>query len=389
MPGCGDDQVRRIAMSFDREGLERADQTSLERCNRRPASATPSENKRWTEQHPVDPARAPEPALEEQRHVDSPPLHDDQHPDEGGQGENKRRPPLLQRHPFAVGLGALLFIPVIAGGFLYWDNSRHFESTDDAFIAARAFSVSPKVSGYLAAVPVTDNQRVIAGQVIARIDQRDYQAALDQAVAQLTHDQALLEQAKTNLGRYQYLLERNAVAKQTYDDQTYLVEQNKSIVELDQAKVEAAQLNLSNTTIKAAQPGRVVNLTGAVGQYAQVGTALTNFVPDEIWVTANFKETQLDAMRPDQPVTLVIDAYPERSIRGHVASVQSGSGPAFSLLPPENATGNWVKIVQRVPVKIVMDNPPTDVALGPGMSVAATVRINPRPSLYERLRASL
>jgi membrane fusion protein (multidrug efflux system) len=108
------------------------------------------------------------------------------------------------------------------------------------------------------------------------------------------------------------------------------------------------------------------------------------FVPDETWVTANFKETQLDAMRPGQPVTLTIDAYPDR-IRGHVASVQPGSGPAFSLLPPENATGNWVKIVQRVPVKIVMDDPPTNVALGPGMSVETTVRVNPSPSLYERL----
>jgi membrane fusion protein (multidrug efflux system) len=92
-------------------------------------------------------------------------------------------------------------------------------------------------------------------------------------------------------------------------------------------------------------------------------------------------------MRPGQPVTLTIDAYPERTIHGHVASVQSGSGPAFSLLPPQNATGNWVKIVQRVPVKVIMDNPPADVALGPGMSVETTVRVNPKPSLYERLRA--
>jgi membrane fusion protein (multidrug efflux system) len=111
------------------------------------------------------------------------------------------------------------------------------------------------------------------------------------------------------------------------------------------------------------------------------------FVPDEIWVTANFKETQLDAMRPGQPVTLKIDAYPERAIHGHVASVQPGSGTAFSLLPAQNATGNFVKIVQRVPVKVVIDNPPTDVALGPGMSVVPSVRIDPRPSLYERLRA--
>jgi membrane fusion protein (multidrug efflux system) len=129
----------------------------------------------------------------------------------------------------------------------------------------------------------------------------------------------------------------------------------------------------------------VVSLTAAVGQFAQAGTALTIFVPDQIWVTANFKETQLDAMRPGQPVTFAIDAYPERIIRGHVASVQPGSGTAFSLLPAQNATGNYVKIVQRVPVKIVIDDPPTDIALGPGMSVLPTVRIDPLPSLYERL----
>jgi membrane fusion protein, multidrug efflux system len=133
----------------------------------------------------------------------------------------------------------------------------------------------------------------------------------------------------------------------------------------------------------------VVNLSAAVGQFAQPGTNLTMFVPDEIWVTANFKEIQLDQMRPGQPVTLEIDAYPERALRGHVDSVQPGSGTAFSLLPAQNATGNYVKIVQRVPVKIVMDDPPTDVALGPGMSVVPTVRINPTPSLYERLRGYL
>jgi membrane fusion protein (multidrug efflux system) len=113
------------------------------------------------------------------------------------------------------------------------------------------------------------------------------------------------------------------------------------------------------------------------------------FVPDDIWVWANFKETQLDHMRPGEPVTLEIDAYPERAIHGHVASVQPGSGTAFSLLPAENATGNYVKIVQRVPVKLVVDNLPTDIALGPGMSVDPTVRVDPRPSLYERFRGWL
>jgi membrane fusion protein, multidrug efflux system len=165
-------------------------------------------------------------------------------------------------------------------------------------------------------------------------------------------------------------------------------QRDSAVASLAQAKAqrEQAQLNLSYTTVTADQPGRVVQLTGAVGQYAQPGTNLTMFVPDDIWIWANFKETQLDHIRPGQPVTIDIDAYPERTIRGHVVSVQPGSGTAFSLLPAENATGNWVKIVQRVPVKIVMDNPPTDVALGPGMSTEVSVRVNPNPSLYDQLR---
>ena len=148
-------------------------------------------------------------------------------------------------------------------------------------------------------------------------------------------------------------------------------------------------MNLSYATVTADQAGRVVQLSAAVGQYAQPGTNLSMFVPDDIWVWANFKETQLDHMRPGQPVAIDIDSYPDRSIRGHVASVQPGSGTAFSLLPAQNATGNWVKIVQRVPVKIVIDNPPTDVALGPAMSVETSVRIDPNPSLYQQLRAWL
>jgi membrane fusion protein (multidrug efflux system) len=153
------------------------------------------------------------------------------------------------------------------------------------------------------------------------------------------------------------------------------------------AQRDQAQLDLSHTIVTADQPGRVVQLSAAVGEYAQPGTNLTMFVPDDIWVWANFKESQLDYMRPGQKVTLEIDAYPERTIHGHVASVQPGSGTAFTLLPVENATGNYVKIVQRVPVKLVMNDPPDDVALGPGMSVVPTVRVDPSPSLLERLVA--
>jgi membrane fusion protein (multidrug efflux system) len=197
-----------------------------------------------------------------------------------------------------------------------------------------------------------------------------------QYTSQLRQQQAALATTQANL----------ELAKRQVDS---LHAQRKSAeAGLGQAKAQRdqAQLNLSYTTVTASQPGRVVNLGAAVGQLAQPGTALTMFVPDDIWVTANFKETQLDAMRPGQPVTLSIDAYPERVIRGHVASVQPGSGTAFSLLPAQNATGNYVKIVQRVPVKVIIDNPPTDVALGPDESSRCSCRgtRHERQSLADR-----
>jgi membrane fusion protein (multidrug efflux system) len=334
--------------------------------------------------------RAREPATQEQRPgeapvVKSPPLYEDQTPEHDGHKPRGRS----SRRRLAFALGLIVLIPVTAGGYLYWDNAGHFQSTDDAFIAARSFSIEPEVSGYITAVPVTDNQHVNAGAVIARIDDRNYRIALDQANAQLAHDQAVLKQAQMDLARYQTLLRQSSIAGQQAQDQVYVVQQDQATVALDQANVDNAQLNLDHTVVKADQAGRVVSLTAAVGQYAAAGTALTMFVPDQTWVTANFKETQLDQMQPGQPVTIRIDAYSGRTIRGHVASVQPGSGPAFSLLPPENATGNWVKVVQRVPVKIVMDNPPADVPLGPGLSVEAAVRVNPSPALYERLKERL
>jgi membrane fusion protein, multidrug efflux system len=322
--------------------------------------------------------------------IDVPPLQDDQeqgHGDEPG-GDQPRRS-FLRPRPLIFAGALLLTVAMAAAGDLYWDYSRHFESTDDSFIAARQFAIAPKVAGYITAVPVTDNQHVKTGDIVARIDDRDYVIALHQAQAQLAHDQAVLADAQKNLSRYQYLAKTDSIAQQQVDDQGFTVQQDQATVALDQANVDTAQLNLSHTVVTADQPGRVVSLSAAVGQYAQPGTSLMQFVPDDIWITANFKETQLDAMRPGQPVTITIDAYPDRIIHGHVASVQPGSGTAFSLLPAENATGNWVKVVQRVPVKIILDDPPTDVALGPGMSVEATVRVNPQPSHYEQLEQRL
>ena len=357
----------------------------------------------------------------------------------------KRRKGFLKRRPVAFAIGTMLLASVLGGGYLYLDYAEHFESTDDAFIAARQSALAPKVSGYITAVPVTDNEHIAAGDVIARIDDRDYRIALDQAEAQVAAAQASIENIDAQLQvqqaqisaneaqveqaqaalvfaeqqnwRYQELAQKGSGTIQNAPQYSSQLRQQQAALasaqatlKLAQRQIEAlkaqrssavaslaqataqrdqAQLNLSYTTVTAARPGRVVNLSAAVGQFAQPGTNLTMFVPDQIWVTANFKEIQLDRMRPGEPVTLAIDAYPERTIHGHVDSVQPGSGTAFSLLPAQNATGNYVKIVQRVPVKILMDDPPTDVALGPGMSVVPTVRIDPTPSLFERLRGWL
>jgi membrane fusion protein, multidrug efflux system len=351
----------------------------------------------------------------------------------------------LRRHPVLAPVGLIALLLAAAAGYLYLDHAAHFESTDDSFIAARQFAIAPKVPGYVTAVRVTDNQHVSTGDVIAQIDQRDYRVALAQAEAQVagaeagvnnidaqiatqdaqiaanqaqvTQAQANMELMKVTWGRDKPLVNQGwATAQQGTVDVQNLKAQQAAVdsaqatlkvaqrqidtlkaqrataeANLGQAKAQRDQaaLNLSYTTVIANQPGRVVNLTGAVGQYAQAGTNLTMFVPDEIWITANYKETQLDRMRPGQPVDIEIDSYPERAFHGHLDSVQPGSGPAFSLLPPENATGNYVKIVQRVPVKIIIDNPPSDVALGPGMSVVPTARVDPSPSLYERLRGDV
>ena len=151
------------------------------------------------------------------------------------------------------------------------------------------------------------------------------------------------------------------------------IETGEAQIAQAQAQLATAQANLSRTKLHATLDGRVTKLTAALGAAAAPGQALMVLTPNDLWVTANFKETQLADMRPGQPVDIEIDAY-GRTYPGKVDSVQSGSGTAFSLLPAENATGNYVKVVQRVPVKIVFDKAP-DVQIGPGMSVVPTVRV--------------
>jgi membrane fusion protein (multidrug efflux system) len=337
----------------------------------------------------------------------------------------------LREHWLAASVAAMVVIAVVIGGSVYWLKTRNYESTDDAFIAARSFSIAPKVGGYVTEVPVTDNQHVNAGDLLARIDDRDYRNTVDQQQAQLAVAQAnidnidaqiasqreQIDQAKAQLDQAQAQLkfaqqEENRALdlvnkgagtvqreQQTRSDlqsqqantaraksaltaaelgiKTLQAQLESARASLQQAKaqLDQAKLNLQYTKVTAAQSGRVVQLTGAVGTFASPGQSLMMFVPDDIWIVANYKETQLSDMRPGQPVEFTIDAYPNRKLTGHVASVQPGSGTAFSLLPAENATGNYVKVVQRVPVKIVVDNWPADLAIGPGMSVVPWTKV--------------
>jgi membrane fusion protein, multidrug efflux system len=335
----------------------------------------------------------------------------------------------IKSHPFSVGILSLVVVLAIAAAIFWWLATRDYETTDDAFVDGRSVAISAQVAGAIVDVPVGDNQLIEAGAVLARIDDRDYQASLAQAEAQIAQAQAGIANVDAQVGtqrarisqagkqvtgadatlsfskdenvRYQDLVRQGAgttqraqqAASDLQQKQAALdaasaseIETQRQIAVLQtlrksseaqlgqaQAQRDQAQANLSRVTLVAPVKGRVTRLTGAKGAYAVPGQTLMMLVPLDLWITANYKETQLGFMKPGQPVTIAIDAY-GRSFPGHVDSIQAGSGTAFSLLPAENATGNYVKVVQRIPVKIVFDSPP-DVEIGPGMSVVPSIKV--------------
>ena len=310
-------------------------------------------------------------------------------------------------------------------GHGYWTTGRYLKSTDDAFVKADSTIISPKVSGYIAQVLVGDNQPVKAGALLAWIDDRDFRAALDQAHAdvaaaeaavrnldaQITLQEPLIEQgtadvaaAEANLkfaqeeqARYDGLMKTGsgtiqraqqtdaALREKTAQLQhgksglqaaerkvdVLTTERAKAVAQLDRARAveQQAALNLSYTKIAAPVDGTVGARTLRVGQFVQAGTQLMAVVPlDAVYVVANFKETQLTNVRNGQPVELRIDSFHGTTLKGHVDSLSPASGLEFALLPPDNATGNFTKIVQRVPVKIVFDDHNLKGLLRPGMS---------------------
>ncbi|OQW53613.1 MAG: hemolysin D [Proteobacteria bacterium SG_bin9] len=337
----------------------------------------------------------------------------------------------LVRRGLIAGAAAALLATAAWYGWEYWTIGRFLVSTDDAYVKADNTTIAPKVSGYLNQVLVRDNQQVKAGQVLARIDDRDFKVALDQAVAdvaaanaavdskraQLDVQQAVISAAMATLNvdmatrnftaqekqRYAALAAtgsgsvRNAQDAEARDntvlatierDKANLISAQKRIellnAELAQAAAATArakatqhqaELNLSYTTVTAPIDGIVGNRTLRVGQFVQAGTQLMALVPSNgAYVIANFKETQLGQVRAGQPVEIEVDMFPGKAVRGHVDSLAPVSGQEFALLPPDNATGNFTKIVQRIPVKIVLDSGNTD--LRPGMSVVPSIQTN-------------
>ena len=282
---------------------------------------------------------------------------------------------LFRRPGVIIGITAVVIIAILYGATIMFHSLTH-QSTDDAFVDVHVVSVAPKIAGRVTMVHVADNQPVKTGDVLIEIDSRDFQAALAQANANLAKDKATETQANANEKRALDLFSKSVISAQERDANIAAARSNKGNVQADAAAVKQAELNLAYTKIKAPIDGYITNKSVATGDYVQVGQRLMALVPPRVWVTANFKETQLRNMRPGQPATISVDAYPRLKLQGHVDSIQAGSGAAFSLLPPENATGNYVKVVQRVPVKIVFDqSPDTQHVLGPGMSVVPDVKV--------------
>ncbi|WP_424629890.1 HlyD family secretion protein [Bradyrhizobium sp. SYSU BS000235] len=348
------------------------------------------------------------------------------------QPEGPAQVPLRVRIKRGALVFALLAGTALAGyyGHDYWTTGRYLESTDDAYVKADYTTVAPKVAGYIADVLVQDNQPVTAGQVLARIDDRDFRAALAQANAdvsaaaaavrnldaQISLQHALIEQAQAAIDaskatldfadadavRYRDLMKtgsgttqraqqtesiRGQAAAQLQRDQAGLIAAQKKIavlttereqaqaqLERSRALAQQATLNLSYTTITAPVNGTVGARSLRVGQFVAAGTQLMAVVPlHATYVVANFKETQLTYVRGGQPVELRVDGYPDVKLTGHVDSLSPASGLEFALLPPDNATGNFTKIVQRIPVRISLDDSSLNGMLRAGMSVEPTV----------------
>jgi membrane fusion protein (multidrug efflux system) len=346
--------------------------------------------------------------------------------------KDPEKPPVYKRPRVIIPVSLVLLIAIIIG-IVYWLHARHYVSTDDAYIDGHVTQISPQLPARVLKLHITDNQFVHAGDLLIELDPTDYQVAFEQTKAQalaaqgrLAQAQAQIEAAKatviqanaeieaaqvaldnttSDLKRFEEVDERarsrqqldNAIAAQKNSQaQLEQTKARKTSAEVNittaeaavkaaegelrtaEANVRRAEVNLGYCQIRAPSSGRVTQRTVEPGAYVQTGQAMFALVDPDVWVTANFKETQLKNMKPGQPVTIKVDALGGAKFEGHVDSIQAGSGSRFSVLPAENATGNFVKVVQRVPVKIIFNHVPnTDDAqlLSPGLSIVAKVKV--------------
>ena len=348
----------------------------------------------------------------------------------------KRRPDNQRRRRLWLGaLGAVVLVAGVGYGAYWFFVGRYYESTNDAYLTADNVTVAPKVAGYVVELSAQDNQVVKQGDVLARIDPRDYQTALDSAAADLASaeanaanidallveqqstiaqakaavdaDQAAItfseqeqtrygdlartgvgsaqrnQQAQSDLAQKKAALERDRAAAQAAQSHIGVLQSQRrqadAAIAAKKAALAQAQINLSQTNIVAPVYGVVGDRSVRQGQFVQAGARLMSVVPTaRTYLIANYKETQTGHMQAGQPVSIVLDTFPGQSIDGTVDSLAPGTGAQFALLPPENATGNFTKIVQRVPVKILLDpKSPLAPRIRPGLSATATVDIHP------------
>lgn len=350
---------------------------------------------------------------------------------EGQKRQNEQKNSQHHKVKKRILLPSIIFTVLALGGIYALLHAHYYQSTDDAFVEGHIVSVAPRVSGPVVKLLIKDNQEVKKGDLLAEIDPNDYIVALEQkeaklleAKAQLTAShqnieenqtissktvkdissiKSQLDNAKSIYDRDLKLSKEGIVSKEelnnsktTYDSlhANYLAEQEKkraadiavkqaianraeieALIKRLESEIDEAKLNLSYTKIYAPQDGKISARTVEEGNYVQVAQPLMSIVSDEVWVVANYKETQLEQVREGQEVTIKVDTYPKKRFKGKVDSLQKATGAKSSLFPPENAVGSYVKIVQRIPVKIIFDEDISDYNIAPGMSVVPKIKI--------------
>ncbi len=302
----------------------------------------------------------------------------------------------------------IIVILIVAGIYLFKES--HYQSTDDAYIEADIIQVTPKVSGHITESYIQDNMEIKKGDLVAIIDDSIYLEKYNKAKANYEHaisnqknakanlsaSDSEVKLAKTDLDRYSKLYAEGAISKQVLDNaktrydemvanhtkaKEQIFSNGTSVADADLksllAEMNQAKLNLEYTRVVAPNSGVVTNRRIEKGSYVSVGTPLFAVVPDKVWIVANFKENQVGEMKPGQKVDIKIDAYKNKKFKGHIDSIQRASGAKSSLFPPENAVGSFVKIVQRIPVKIVFDEEidKNEYNIVSGMSVVPKVRV--------------